>query len=138
MNTSVNATLVGTAVIGNTGWTVGEALVMAAVSKVDARRFGDDDQGFVESILARYDGDSAALYPEAAELAAAGIDLVALASAFDRGLEPADFAELLATYEADELSGMLANFVEAHDEHVAYPDPAERALMRIDGDRLVS
>jgi len=135
MNTSHTAVSVGSVVIGK-GWTAGDALVMAAASQVDARRFGDDDQGFVESILARYDGDGEALYPEAADLAAEGIDLVVLAAAFDRGLSPEDFAELRKTYEAGALSGMLANFVEAHDEHVDCPDPAERALMRIDGDRL--
>lgn len=136
MNTSHTAVSVGSFVLGK-GWTLGDALVMAAATKVDARRFGDDDQGFVESVLARYDGDSEALYPEAAELAAEGVELVVLAAAFDRGLSPEDFAELHNTYEAGALSGMLANFVEAHDEHVACPDPAERALLRIDGDRLV-
>lgn len=148
--------------IGNTGWTTGEVLEASAASALDERRFGDDAQGFTESVLARYGEGTGALYPEAAELAAAGADLFALNSAAESGLDMAAFGkaceagldvavftralnsglsadaatELLGTYEASELNGHLENYIEAVDENEQCPDPAERALMRLDGDRV--
>ena len=152
----------GNRTIGETGWTTGEVLWASAAQQLDARRFGDDAQGFVESVLARYDEGTGALYPEAAELAALGCDLFALNHAAENGLDMAAFGraceegldvevftralnrgleadaatDLLGTYEASVLNGHLENYIEAVDENEQCPDPAERALMRLDGDRV--
>jgi hypothetical protein len=139
------------------GWTMGEGLMAVAATQLDERRFGDN--GFVESILARYGEDTGALYPEASELAARGADLFALNNAavngldmvafgkaceegldvavftraLNRGLEADVATELLGSYSASTLNGHLENFCEAVEEHDECPDAAERAFKRIDG-----
>ena len=162
MKTIIEAALAnigGDRIIDDTNWTLGEGMLFGAATELDARRFGDDDQA---RVLARYEDVAGALYPEAAELAADGADVFALneaakngldmaafgkaceaglvvamfTAALNRGLEANAASELLGKYGAQELNGLLEHFVEAHDENEQNPDHGDRALMRLDGDRV--
>lgn len=140
--------------VEGTGYTVADALAMTAAAQLDAMRFDDRTSAILarhENIPGRYP-DSTELEEAGADLVvlnnasvngldmdafgravAAGLDVSVLTAAIDAGLDPEDATRLLVDYEAEELSGMLANFVEAEAETALYPDPADRALMRLEG-----
>ncbi len=128
--------------IPGTGWTHAQALSAAAGRMLDQNRFGDNNP---DAELLAFHGEDVgvALYPSSDELEQAGVDLVALNNAFTNGLDSdvfgqavnaglslADVNDLLDRYNADDLTGMLANFVEAEAEAAACPDANKRAFRR--------
>ncbi len=129
-------------VIPGTGWTHAQALSAAAGRMLDETRFGVNDP--LADILAFHGEETRVpLYPSADEMEQGGVDLVALNNAFANGLDSgvfgqavnaglalADVNDLLERYSADDLTGMLANFVEAHAEAAACPNANERAFRR--------
>ena len=129
-------------VIPGTGWTLADALSAAAARSLDDNRFGEPD--FFAEILARHgDETRVPLYPASDELEAAGVDLVALNNAASNGLDMQVFGQALAsglalvevnhlvnTYEGDDLTGMLQNFVEAVADDNACPDGNLRSYRR--------
>ena len=131
----------GNTELGDTGWNMADALDETAGAMLDANRFEDE----ATAVLSRYeDCEDEALYPSADVLAAGGVDLVALNNASENGLDMrlfgqalaaglalGDVNDLLERYEGDELSGMLANYVESCEEEETYPDPVARALIRL-------
>ena len=154
LKNTILAHIGGNIAIGNTGWTTADALEATAATLLDANRFGDE----VTAVLSRHeDCESEARYPSSDELSARGIDVVVLANAsvngldmdvfgraleagldgatltkaIDLGLDPEAATDLLERYEADEVSGMLANYVESTEEVEANPDPVLRTLARL-------
>ena len=128
-------------VIPGTGWSLADALSATAACMLDQNRFGEPS--FVDDVLARHGDESRApLYPASDVLEAAGVDLAALnnaaangldmrvfGQAVNAGLDLADVNDLLDRYDGDgdNLTGMLANFVEASAAQTACPDAATRA-----------
>jgi len=143
------------------GTTVADVLEMVAAAQLDDERYLDADgtPDIASIVLARHGDEADGRYPGSAELEAAGADLIVLnnasangldmdlfghaaftgldvkafTDALDAGLDPACATDLLGRYDAGELSGMLANFVEAEAEADAYPDPMDRVLVRLEG-----
>ncbi len=120
--------------------TQAEAVEQAAEAIIEGSRYGDRAQ----QVLARYEQVDS-LMPSPDELRGQGFDVAAIARALvlsklnpvlfgralDAGLTPEGFRELLDSVTADELSGVLTNYIEAAQEHRQHPDPSERAMHRL-------
>lgn len=67
-----------------------------------------------------------------AKAVAAGLNVEMFDQAVFNGLIVSDFAEMVDTMDIRELNGALANFVEATEEALDYPDPVLRAFSMLD------
>lgn len=59
-----------------------------------------------------------------------GVDVSVLSQALALGLEPAAVPDLVFSYAGEDLTGHLANFVEAKEEALAHTDPVDSVLAR--------
>lgn len=109
------------------GWTAEGLCEVMLSAQIEQYRFASE----FEAVLARHEGDEGlALFPSVDELIERGVELFALASAFENGLTGEGFAGLLSSMDVDTLNGALANFVEHAESVAANPDPVDRILCR--------
>ncbi len=133
----------------NTNTVTFNEMAMAASAKLDTMRFVDN----TTRVLARIGDEVDALYPDSDELEACGVDIVALAkvlgrkvsakrlgrwvaagvdinlavSALNHGLNSNAVQALVRTSsDADEVNGVLANYVEAKEDEALYASVEDR------------
>ncbi len=108
------------------GWSLDGIRRAVAESVIEPKRFVNH----AASILARLDASEDGLFPSCDELHDRGIDLDALAQAFNNGLDADGFADLLANQNAQTVNWALQHLNEQHELLEQYPDPFDRALLR--------
>lgn len=89
------------------GWTLADAEAAIVDSTIDHYRFANRG----DRALALVEGDEGhALFPDADDLRASGIDVEKLAIALRNGLDPVQVAEMRQALEAATINGVLDEF----------------------------